>query len=53
MVSEKHANFIINSEGKASARDIETLIQSVQKTVFAKTGIELMREVHLIGDGAC
>ena len=53
MDSEKHANFIINSEGKASARDIETLIQSVQKTVFAKTGIELMREVHLIGDGAC
>ena len=34
MVSEKHANFIINHEGKASAQDIESLIHSVKKIVL-------------------
>lgn len=50
MVSEKHANFIINHEGKASSGDIESLIQWVQKTVHEQTAIELVREVHIIGD---
>lgn len=50
MVSEKHANFIINYEGSASAKDIELLIQQVQKTVYEQTGINLVREVHTIGD---
>lgn len=49
MVSEKHANFIIN-QGTALARDIELLIQLVQKTVFERTSIELVPEVHIIGD---
>lgn len=49
-VSEKHANFIINHEGTASANDIETLIACVQKTVYEQTGTELIREVHIIGD---
>lgn len=49
-VSEKHANFIINHEGMASANDIEALIQHVQKTVQDQTGTELIREVHIIGD---
>ena len=49
-VSEKHANFIINHEGKASAKDIESLIQKVQQTVYEQTGTELIREVHIIGD---
>jgi UDP-N-acetylmuramate dehydrogenase len=49
-VSEKHANFIINHEGHASSEDIETLIQWVQKTVHEQTSIELIREVHIIGD---
>lgn len=49
-VSEKHANFIINHEGMASAGDIESLISCVQKTVYEKTGTELIREVHIIGD---
>lgn len=49
-VSEKHANFIINHEGRASSDDIESLIQWVQKTVHTKTSIELIREVHVIGD---
>lgn len=49
-VSEKHANFIINHEGKASAADIEALIHLVQTKVYEQTQIELIREVHLIGD---
>ena len=52
-VSEKHANFIINHEGMASANDIESLIQFVQKTVHEQTSIELIREVHIIGDESC
>jgi UDP-N-acetylmuramate dehydrogenase len=50
VVSEKHANFIINHQGTASANDIESLIQLVQKTVREQTAIELIREVHVIGD---
>ncbi|MDP3562706.1 MAG: UDP-N-acetylmuramate dehydrogenase [Legionellaceae bacterium] len=50
MVSEKHANFIINHEGTASATDIESLIQLVKKTVYEQTNTDLIREVHVIGD---
>lgn len=50
VVSEKHANFIINYQGTASANDIESLIQLVQKTVYERTAIELVREVQVIGD---
>lgn len=50
MVSEKHANFIINHQGTASSNDIESLIQHVQQTVCEQTDIELVREVHIIGD---
>ncbi len=48
-VSEKHANFILNDE-KASAADIEQLINFVQTSVEAKTGIALQREVKIVGD---
>jgi UDP-N-acetylmuramate dehydrogenase len=49
-VSEKHANFIINHEGQAKAADIEALIYLVQTKVYKQMGIELIREVHFIGD---
>ncbi|WP_133128356.1 UDP-N-acetylmuramate dehydrogenase [Legionella nagasakiensis] len=49
-VSEKHANFIINDQGNALAKDIEDLIQLVQNTVYEQTTIKLIREVHIIGD---
>ncbi len=49
-VSDKHANFIINHEGTATAGDIELLIQHVQRTVYEQTGTELIREIHIIGD---
>ena len=48
-VSEKHANFIINT-GSATARDIEMLIAEVQREVAGRSGIELKTEVHRIGD---
>jgi UDP-N-acetylmuramate dehydrogenase len=48
-VSEKHANFIVNT-GTATATDIETLILDVQGRVAEKTGVELIREVRIIGE---
>jgi len=49
-VSTKHANFIINHDGSATAADIETLIIAVQQRVAAATGVELIREVRIVGD---
>lgn len=49
-VSTKHANFIINRGGEAKASEIESLIELVQASVFEKAQIELVREVHLIGE---
>jgi UDP-N-acetylmuramate dehydrogenase len=49
-VSEKHANFIINT-GDASAADIRALIALVQDRVASATGVALMPEVKtLTGD---
>ena len=48
-VSEKHANFIINT-GDASAADIEQLIEKVAATVKQQHGVSLHREVHIIGE---
>ncbi|WP_454786063.1 UDP-N-acetylmuramate dehydrogenase [Legionella sp. WA2024007413] len=50
VVSQKHANFIINHQGTATAADIEALINLVQTKVREQTTIELVREVHIIGD---
>ncbi len=47
-VSEKHANFIINS-GSASAEDIESLILLIQEKVKLDHGIELIPEVRIVG----
>lgn len=49
-VSPKHANFIVNPEGTASAADIETLIATVQAEVKARFGVELLREVRIVGE---
>jgi UDP-N-acetylmuramate dehydrogenase len=49
-VSEKHANFIVNPDGAASASDIETLIEQVRATVLRETGISLVPEVRIVGD---
>ena len=49
VVSDKHANFIINS-GNASAGDIESLILMIQKKVKLDHGIELIPEVRIVGE---
>jgi len=49
MVSPKHANFIVNTGG-ARARDIEALIVRVQETVRRERGVELEREVRIVGE---
>lgn len=50
-VSEKHANFIIN-HGKATAADLERLIQHVQNTVEQVHGVKLHPEVRVVGEAA-
>lgn len=49
IVSPQHANFIVNCGG-ASAADIEILIEKVHTTVFERTGIDLVREVEIVGE---
>ena len=47
-VSDKHANFIINT-GEAKASDVEALIERVAQVVKEKCGVALQREVHIMG----
>ncbi|NIR58399.1 MAG: hypothetical protein GWO02_02210 [Gammaproteobacteria bacterium] len=49
MVSDKHANFIINT-GAATAADMEALIERVRDAVMNKHGIHLDLEVHIVGE---
>ena len=48
-VSEKHANFIVNT-GNATAADIEDLIHYVQNKVKEHQGVELQTEVCMVGE---
>jgi len=48
-VSEKHANFIVNT-GKATAADIESLITYVQQEVEQQQGVKLQTEVCMVGE---
>jgi len=50
-VSDKHANFIINT-GAATAADIEALIERVAAEVESQHGVQLIREVHIVGEVA-
>ncbi|TRW91435.1 UDP-N-acetylmuramate dehydrogenase [Candidatus Methylobacter oryzae] len=47
-VSEKHANFIVNT-GNATAADIEALIYYVQERVEQQQGVVLQTEVCMVG----
>ena len=49
MVSEKHANFIINT-GTATAADVESLISHIRTKVEDQHGIQLELEVHIVGE---
>ncbi len=50
-VSEKHANFIINTGG-ATAAEIEELLQLVREQVEKASGVHLISEVHIVGEEA-
>lgn len=47
-VSEKHSNFIITEDG-ATAREIEQICDTIQKRVFEQCGVQLEREIVIIG----
>jgi UDP-N-acetylmuramate dehydrogenase len=49
-VSQRHANFIVNPQRRASAADIEALIAHVRAVVLERTGIELEPEVRIVGE---
>ena len=49
VVSEKHANFIVNDR-QGTAADVRRLAESVQATVLEQTGVALRFEVVFAGD---
>ena len=48
-VSPKHAGFVVNNGGKASAADVMRLIRYIQDKVYKDSGVRLETEVRLIG----
>lgn len=48
-VSDKHANFLVNTGG-ATARDLAELVAQVQARVWAHAGVWLHPEVAVVGD---
>ena len=48
-ISEQHCNFFINN-GKATAKELEDLINKVKETVYQKTKINLDLEIKIIGN---
>jgi UDP-N-acetylmuramate dehydrogenase len=49
VVSEKHANFIVNDQ-KGTASDVRRLAERVRDEIVARDGIELAFEVEFVGD---
>jgi len=48
-ISEKHANFIVNLGG-ATAKDILSIMKTIQNRVYQKTGIRLEPEIKIAGE---
>ncbi len=48
-VSEKHAGFVINT-GNATCADVMALVAHIQKTVYDNFGVELQREIKVLGE---
>jgi UDP-N-acetylmuramate dehydrogenase len=48
MISDRHANFIINL-GKTTAEEVLDLIERVERRVYEEKGISLEREVKVVG----
>ena len=51
VVSEKHANFF-QADADATARDVLDLVAEVQRRVAKASGVELVPELHVVGDDA-
>lgn len=51
-VSEKHCGFVVN-KGNATAEDIYSLIQEVQKRVYETSKVAIEPEVICVGDFSC
>jgi UDP-N-acetylmuramate dehydrogenase len=49
VVSEKHANFIVNDE-KGSATDVRRLAERVRAEILARDGVALEFEIEFVGD---
>jgi len=49
MVSDRHANFIINL-GKATAEEVINLMEWMEKRIYEKRRISLEREVRVVGE---
>jgi UDP-N-acetylmuramate dehydrogenase len=49
MISEKHANFIVNA-GDATAADVRALMSLCQEEVAQRFGVHLVPEVELVGE---
>jgi len=50
MISDKHANFIVNVNGEATADDVEGLIRLMRREVKKQYGVNLHTEVIVIGN---
>jgi UDP-N-acetylmuramate dehydrogenase len=49
VVSQKHANFF-QAEPGTTARDVRDLVAEVRRRVAQQTGVELVPELHMVGD---
>ena len=49
MVSEKHANFIVNDQ-HGTASDVRRLAEHVRATVLDRAGVRLQPEIVFAGD---
>lgn len=49
-VSPKHANFIVVDAATACAADVENLVEFIENTVREKHGVDLVREIHILGE---
>ena len=49
VVSDRHANYIVN-EGGATAADVLRLMEIMRARVFAELGVELEPEVEIVGE---
>ena len=49
VVSEKHANFIVNDQ-KGSAADVRALAERVRDEIARRNGVDLLFEIEFVGD---